>query len=144
MSAAVDANILLYASDVDSPRHEAALDWLETAAAGPRLLHLPWSVVLAHLRIATHPRIFTRPLSSPQARENITSLLARPHVRTLGEGPGFWSHLDGAVGEVSARGNLVPDAHIVAIMRQHDVASIWTPDRDLRRFDGITTLDPFA
>jgi hypothetical protein len=41
-------------------------------------------------------------------------------------------------------GNLVPDAHVVALMLEHDVGAIWTHDRDFRRFDGIEVRDPFA
>lgn len=47
-------------------------------------------------------------------------------------------------GEQVVRGNLVPDAHLAALMRQHGVATIWSADRDFRRFDGITARDPFA
>lgn len=42
----------------------------------------------------------------------------------------------------SVRGDLVPDAHIVALMRQHAVPTIWTHDRGFRRFDGIRVVDP--
>lgn len=144
MSAAVDANVLLYASDSDSPHHAAAQAWLSRAASGPDLVHLLWPVVAAYLRISTHPRIFARPLAPADARANVAALLARPHVRTAGEGRGFWDHLERAIDEVSARGNLVPDAHLVALMRQHGITTIWTADRDLRRFDGITARNPFV
>ncbi len=39
-----------------------------------------------------------------------------------------------------ARGNLVSDAHLVALMRQHDVDTTWTSDRDFRRFDRVRVL----
>ncbi|SHG14400.1 hypothetical protein SAMN05443575_1498 [Jatrophihabitans endophyticus] len=32
--------------------------------------------------------------------------------------------------------DLVPDAHLVALMRRHDVTVMWSHDRDLRRFAG--------
>ena len=35
-----------------------------------------------------------------------------------------------------------PDAHLVALMRQHGVSTIYTRDRGFRRFDGLTVLDP--
>jgi predicted nucleic acid-binding protein len=41
-------------------------------------------------------------------------------------------------------GNLVPDAHLAALMRQHGVARIWTHDRDFMKFDRIEVRDPFA
>ena len=48
----------------------------------------------------------------------------------------------GVGGRTASRRNLVSDAHIVALMRQHDVDAIWTTDRDFRRFDRVRLLDP--
>lgn len=36
------------------------------------------------------------------------------------------------------------DAHLVALMRQHGIGSIWSRDRDLRRFDDVEVRDPFS
>jgi predicted nucleic acid-binding protein len=77
VSYALDANVLLYASDSASAFHERAATFLERCAEGPELLCLPWPVVMAYLRIATHPAIFERPLSDA-AVANVDSLLARP------------------------------------------------------------------
>jgi hypothetical protein len=38
----------------------------------------------------------------------------------------------------------VADAHLVALMLESDVRTIWTRDRDYRRFAGIEVRDPFA
>jgi len=46
--------------------------------------------------------------------------------------------------DVKPRGNLFPDAHLVALMREHGVSTIWSHDRDLRKFSGITVKDPFS
>jgi predicted nucleic acid-binding protein len=45
--------------------------------------------------------------------------------------------------EADARGNLVPDSHLVALMVENGVRTIWTRDRDYRRFSGIEPRDPF-
>jgi predicted nucleic acid-binding protein len=45
-------------------------------------------------------------------------------------------------GPATVRGNLVPDAHLVALMRQNDVSTIYSHDRDFRRFDGLEVIDP--
>jgi predicted nucleic acid-binding protein len=37
----------------------------------------------------------------------------------------------------------VPDAHLATLMRQYGVRTIYTRDRDFRRFDGIDVRDPF-
>lgn len=65
-------------------------------------------------------------------------------MRTAGESEGLWrSYLDVAE-EAVPRGNLVPDAHIVALMREHGIRTIWTHDRGFRAFDGVRVCDPFA
>ena len=144
MSATIDANLLLYASDAASPQHSAALERLRGLARGPDLLYVFWPVLMAYLRVATHPGVFERPLDPPQARANVGDLIDRPHVRCPGEQVGFWPVFEDTVGDEVVRGNLVTDAHIAALMRQHGVALIWTADRDFRRFEGITARDPFA
>jgi hypothetical protein len=144
VSAAIDVNPLVYASDTSSPFHEAALAFVERLAAGRELVYLFWPTAMAYLRIATHPSIFASPLSSRQAVGNLTALLGLSHVRSPGEDMGFWASFETVAGEVSPRGNLVPDAHIVALMRANGVGGIWTRDRDYLKFDGIKVLDPFA
>lgn len=142
MSATVDANLLIYAWNEDDPVHEQARDLLGRLLAGPDLLYLFWPVLMGYLRIATHPSIFGRPGTSEQIAGNITTMLALPHVRSPGEGAGFWEHYR-RLG-VQLRGNHVPDGHLAALMRQHGVRVIYTRDRDFRRFDQIDQRDPFA
>ena len=40
------------------------------------------------------------------------------------------------------RGNDVPDGHLAALMRQHGVRTVYTRDRDFRRYDGIAMGKP--
>lgn len=96
---------------------------------------------MAYLRIATHPRVFAHPLSPAQARANIQALLELPHVQASGEGEGFWDRFTEVATDVRPTGNVVPDAHLVALMLQDGVRTIWTHDR---KFRGITVRDPFA
>lgn len=143
MSFTVDANVLLYASDETSAYHSRARDFLEQVAGGDELVYLFWPTVMAYLRIATHPVVFEKPLPPADAVANIDRLLALPHVQTVGEQDRFWHSYRRLAGEADARGNLVPDAHLVALMVENGVRTIWTHDRDYRRFDGIETRDPF-
>lgn len=143
MSAAVDANLLLYASDTASPFHGRARDQLESLARGPDLLYLFWPVVMTYLRVSTHPAVFDRPLSADTAARNVGTLLDRPHVRTPGEDEGFWDAYRTVSGALVVRGNLVPDAHLVTLMRQYGVGTIWSHDRDFRKFEAVTVRDPF-
>jgi toxin-antitoxin system PIN domain toxin len=144
VSATVDANLLLFASDESSPFHEQARAFVEGIARGPEIVYLFWPVIMAYLRIATHAGIFKAPLSLDDAIANVEALLALPHVQSPGEQERFWPTLRGVAAEASARGNLVPDAHVVALMKQNDVPTIFTHDRDFRRFDGIAVRDPLV
>ncbi len=144
MSVTLDANVLLYASDSSSPRHDAARRLVASLGEGPGLVYLFWPTIMAYLRIGTHPSIFDRPLSGGEAMTNIEGLLSRPHVRAPGEQPEFWRRYRAVAADAAPAGNLVPDAHIVALMQENEVRSIWTHDRDFRRFTGIEVLDPFA
>ena len=144
MSATVDANLLLYASDEESPFHARALRFLDELARGTALVYLFWPTVMAYLRIATHPSIFERPLSTETAVGNIEALLELPTVQTTGEQERFWRRYREVVDDGRVSGNLVSDAHVVALMRENDVRTIWTNDRDLRRFAGIDVRDPFV
>jgi predicted nucleic acid-binding protein len=64
-------------------------------------------------------------------------LLSLHHVRTGSEGETFWDTFTATTSDLVVRGNLVPDAHLVALMRQHGVSDIWSRDRDLRKFEGV-------
>ncbi len=143
MSHAIDANVLLYASDASSAFHEPALNFLRRCAEGPELLYVPWVVVMAYLRIATHPAIFGQPLSPAEAVGNVESLLQRPNVRTLGENDGFWEVYRQVTSRVLVRGNLVSDAHLAALLIQSGVTTLWTHDREFQKFQGIRVRDPF-
>ena len=142
MSATVDVNVLVYASAPEDPAHDPARALVERLAFGPELVYLFWPTLLGYLRIVTHPGILVRPLSSRDAQRNVEALIDRPHVRTAGEIDGFWPLFRSAAGQ--ARGNDIPDAHLVALMRQHGVRLIYTRDRAFRRFDGIEVRDPIG
>ena len=143
MSYAIDANLLLYASDQESPFHDRAVTLLDEIAIGPEIVYLFWPIAMAYLRIATHPAIFANPLSHVDARANLDSLLALPHVQAVGEDDRFWDRFREVADDVRPTGNLVPDAHIVALMLSHGIRTIWTRDRDYRSFSGIRVRDPF-
>ncbi len=65
-------------------------------------------------------------------------------MHTSGEDETFWRHYVDVSQDVSPTGNLVPDAHLVALMLEHGVRTIWTRDRDFRKFAGLIVHDPFA
>lgn len=143
MSAAIDTNVLLYAANSSSESFEAARDLVERLALGPDLLYLFWPVAMGFLRLSTNPAVVDNPLSPSEALASLTDLAERNNVRTPGEAPGFLA-VYRETASAGTRGKDVTDAHIAALMRQHGVNTIYTRDRDFRRFDGIRVEDPLA
>jgi uncharacterized protein len=143
MSASVDANILVYASNDRDPQSAGAKELLRRLADGPEILYLFWPTILGYLRIVTHPSILRPPLTPREATTNIERLVSRPHVRTPGEAATFWGLFRDSGGS-TARGNAVPDMHLAALMRENGVRILYTRDRGFRRFDFLDVRDPFA
>lgn len=144
MSYSVDVNLLLYASDRTSPHHAAALRFLEGRRSDPELFCLAWPTLMSYLRIATHPSIFAEPLSPSEALGNVAALLGMRQVRALAEQEGFLDVYRDVAGSFPVRGNLVPDAHLAAILRQHGVRTLYTSDADFRKFVFLEIRDPLA
>jgi toxin-antitoxin system PIN domain toxin len=144
VSYAFDVNILLYASDGASPFHPRAVEFLDECASRPDVFYVAWPTVMAYLRVATHPAAFRSPLSPQDATRNVESLLNLPHARFLGEEEGFWDAYRRATQGLTVRGNLVPDAHVAALLLQHGVRTFYTRDADFRRFEFLDVRDPFA
>lgn len=144
MTATLDVNVLVYAADERSSRHDRARSFLDDVARSTSLTYLFWPVLIGYVRIITHPRIIDAPLSPEEAMQDIEGLISRPQIVTPGEGDHFWSIFRNVASEVRPRATLVPDAYLVALMREHGVTTIWTNDGDFNRFDGITVRNPFA
>lgn len=138
-----DANLLIYAYDAASPRHEGARAWLEEALLGGELVLLPWASILAFIRITTNPRAFTAPFSIEEASEVISEWLAHPRVRVVGPTERHWEILGRLLTSGQARGPLVSDAHLAALAIEHG-AELQTTDRDFTRFPGLRFRNPLA
>ena len=143
MSFSVDANVLLYASDRDSPFSARAVAFLAECAAESDVFYLAWPTIMGYLRIATHGGIFASPLSPEEAAENVQRLLDLPQVRTLGEDEGFWDVYRGVAAAFPVRGNAVPDTHLAALLRQHGVLTLYSNDADFKRFEFLRVINPF-
>lgn len=144
MSYSVDANILLYASDEGSPFHTRARAFLETCATSTEVICLGWPTVMAYLRVSTHPSIFGAPFSPEEAQQNVNQLLSLAHVRLISEQEGFWEVYQETTRGLAVRGNLVPDSHLAALLKQHDVRTLYTNDAGFRRFTFLNVRNPLT
>ena len=138
-----DANLLLYAYDQSSPFHPKAAAWFENIMSRPGPVILLPAVVFGFVRISTHPRIFTSPLSVAEASAHVRSWLGRKHVRLhdmlLEDVNAALSLLESA----GTAGNLTTDAQIAAVALRLD-AEVHTADLDFGRFAGVRFSNPLV
>lgn len=132
----VDANVLLYAVNTSSPQHATAKSWLDDALRGDERVGLPWLVLLAFVRIASHPAVFPNPLTTERALAIVDTWCRRPNVVHPEPSAGFLAGFAEALERAGARGNLVNDAFLAALAHEYD-ATVVTFDRDFGRFAGV-------
>jgi toxin-antitoxin system PIN domain toxin len=139
----LDANVLLYSVDRSSHHHAPCADWVRSAFSGPRRIALPWQTIGAFLRVATHPRVFSRPLSSSDAWLNVTNWLMAPNC-WIPEATERTAHILGKlINELDIRSNLVTDAQLAALAIEHGVPVV-SVDSDFARFSEISWVNPLA
>ena len=136
-----DANVLVYAVDERSPRHDAARAWVERTLSGTETVALAWSVLLAVVRIGTRPAIFEQPLTADQALDLVDGWLAQPCTVVVHPTDRHAAVLRELLGPLGSAGNLVSDAHLAALAIEHG-AELCSCDTDFSRFSGLRWTDP--
>lgn len=143
---AIDANLLIYAADENSPFYPGARAFMKACMADTSAcLHLAWPTIMAYLRVITHPRISSRPRRLDEASRNIDALLALDHVVLLGESPGFWQTWRDDFSHRDLRGALISDAHLAALLRHAGIRLLYTHNvKDFAAFPFIDARSPLV
>ena len=137
----VDLNVLLYAVDETSPRHERARTWVEAALAGPETVALPWVVLLGFVRLSTRRAVFADPFTVEEALDVVDGWLALPSVTVVQETARHAAVLRALLAPLGTAGNLTTDAHLAALAVEHG-AELFSCDADFSRFPGLRWTDP--
>jgi toxin-antitoxin system PIN domain toxin len=137
----VDANLLLYAVHRQSPFHAAAREWLEGQLSGSRRVALAWQSLGSFLRIATHARIFERPLAPADAWGRVTEWLEAGVTWVPEQGERHASILGDLIVRHNVTGTLVPDAQLAALALEHGL-TIYSADSDFARFPEVEWRNP--
>ncbi len=136
-----DTNLLIYTYDRSSPHHVKAKDWWESVLSGREPVGIPWIVVLAFVRIMTHPVVCTRPLGVLQVRNEVEYWCDFPHIRMLVPSEETMQIFFYLLEEADMGGNLSTDALIAAHAIEH-AAIVYSNDRDFGRFKQLRTRNP--
>lgn len=136
-----DANLLLYSCDASSPFHAKAAAWCERIMNSTQPVILLPPVIFAFVRISTHPRIFTEPLSVSETSTHVRSWLSRRQVRLHDMLPDDVETALGLLESAGTAGNLTTDAQIATVALRLD-AEVHTADLDFGRFAGVRFSNP--
>ncbi len=134
---AVDTNVLVYAHRVETELHAEAARELIALAEGAAHWGLPIFCAAEFLRVVTHRRVFRPPSTLERAVDFLNGVVASPSCRVVLPGAGFLDLLTATSRAADARGNLLFDAQIVALCREHGISTLLTNDRDFERFSGL-------
>ena len=134
---AVDTNILIYAHRGETELHGPAASQLLTLAEGVARWALPVFCVTEFMRVVTHLRVFNPPSTVAQAAAFIEGIATAPNCELVRPGPDFLELLMAVARQADARGNLMFDAQIAALCREHGIDTILTNDRDFGRFQPL-------
>jgi toxin-antitoxin system PIN domain toxin len=134
---------LIYAINEAAPQHEGARDWLQRTMSGTEPIGLPWAVVIGFVRVSTHPRILTRPLSLERATELVDGWFAQPSVQVVEPTGRHWQIVKELLEPLPTVGNLASDAHLAALAIDHG-ARLFSTDADFDLFEGLRWTNPLA
>ena len=131
-----DVNVLLNGRDQTARHHPTAQSWLETTLSGSETVGLAWTVLLGFMRISTNPRVYDRPLSVPDALDQIDEWIDLPSTALVAPTSRHRTILRALIEAAGTAANLTTDAHLAALAIEHG-ATLATFDGDFHRFDGL-------
>ncbi len=134
----LDTNTLVALLVSSQTEHRQARQWLESCADS--LCTTPVNIG-EFLRLTTHSRVFSRPLSITAAVRLLATFVDDFEVDVLDESPDWWRELNELEGAVAPlRGNDVFDARIALCLKHSRVSVICTRDEGFSRFSFLKRI----
>lgn len=138
-----DVNLLVYAMDSECHQHASAWRWWESVLRGEEHIGLTWPVLIAYVRIATHPRASARVTDVAEAVADVEAWMAHPLAHVLEPRAEHLLMVERMLEAAGRGGNLVPDAHLAALAVQHG-GTVYSNDADFGRFPYVRWVNPLA
>lgn len=143
MSGVIDTNILLYAVNSSADEHRAARRFLSECGTQAGLWFLTEGICYEFLRVATHHRVFPKPLTAREAMRFLDALLKSGRFDVLSAGRTHWAFLRRLLDRTPQPcGNIFFDIRTVALMHEHAVRRVYTADTDFMQFEGVDVINP--
>ena len=138
-----DVYLLIHAHNIQSPSHEAARVWWDTALAGSEGVGLAWVVILGFVRITTHRTILMNPMTPDEACSRVDEWLSLPHFHIPIPAEGHFARLRSGLVNLGTAGNLTTDAHLATLAIERGY-TLHSTDTDFARFPGLKWINPIA
>lgn len=138
-----DVNVLVYAFEPNSPRHDEYRSWLQETLSSVEPYGVSDLVLSGFLRVVTHPKIFDPPSSTPSALAFAHAVRSAANAVTIQPGARHWTIFTGLLDETTAAGNAIPDAYLAALAIES--GSEWiTTDRGFARYSHLRWRHPLG
>jgi toxin-antitoxin system PIN domain toxin len=138
-----DANVLIYSYDSSAPHQHAARRWWESTLSGDEAVGIPVIVLLAFVRLMTHPTLCENPMTVAQVRVRVDAWLAADQVRLLSPSSTTINHMLRLLEHAGTGGNLTTDA-LIAAHALESGGRVLSNDADFARFSGVVWENPLA
>ena len=139
----LDANLLVYAANRSAPEHARAQPWLDEWLNGTVPVGLPWSSLLAFVRLVTNPVVMRHAVSPAEAWTQVEDWLACEPVWIPLPGAAHRDIVGGFLKATWMTSRLVTDAHLAALAIEHGL-TLQSTDGDFARFPGLKYENPLA
>ena len=138
-----DVNLLLYAMDANSPHHDRAWPWWESALRGTEHIGFTWAVITGYVRISTNPRAMPAPLTVEQSVSHTRSWLSLPRSRLLNPGVEHLHVMERLLAPLRRAGSLVADAHLASLAIENG-GTVYSADHDFALFERVPWVNPLS
>ncbi len=139
----VDANLLVYAVNLQAPDHDTARAWLDDRLNGTVRVGLPWASLLAFVRLVSNPAVVRHPVTPARAWAQVEQWLSCDRVWTPVPTARHADVLAPLLRLPLMTSRLVPDAALAALAMEHGL-TLCSTDGDFARFPGLTWKNPLA
>lgn len=141
----LDTNVLVYATNEDSPFFPRARELLDQALAGDLEAAITPQILAEYYAVITDPRRLDQPLTPQEARQQVEALLGAGTIRLLPLKESTSRQMVELAVRHEIRAQEIYDTQVVATMLDHEVPVILTANEpDFQRFDEIEVRNPFA
>lgn len=137
-----DLNVLLHASNRQSPFHDRARDWWFDALNGIDPVGLSALVTTGFVRLTTSGDALS-PIAGDAALDAVERWFDSPVVRWIGPTERHIQAMRSLLGPLHRGGKLSNDAHLAALAIEHG-GTVYSQDTDFAAFKGVCWVNPLA